>query len=247
MELPEFTIDELLHYASANYDPQKAHEYYLQNRELSGRHSTKGFNQKQREGLSYAKNQIQGNKKAKLESARATEKQSIEQVRAEASAVRQQITEKLKAFAEALSKQHADNALKISENAKQQKQAIADKLASDIAALPIVPKGLSSARREKLLNERSAKIAELRGKADTDRSAVDAGTASDRSSERTSVSETRKATSDDAASQRAQVANQLKDVVAKYVEQYRSSKVQITSESAATLDKEYQNIKTKVR
>ena len=32
--------DQLMHYASKYYDPVKAHEYYLKNRELKGRRST---------------------------------------------------------------------------------------------------------------------------------------------------------------------------------------------------------------
>lgn len=35
--------DYLIHYASPYYDPVKAHEYYMKNRELKGRTSTKGF------------------------------------------------------------------------------------------------------------------------------------------------------------------------------------------------------------
>lgn len=39
---------ELMHYASANYDPVKAHEYYIRNRDLKGKaKSTKGLSEKQ--------------------------------------------------------------------------------------------------------------------------------------------------------------------------------------------------------
>lgn len=241
------SIDELIHYASENYDPVKAHEYYLRTRELQGRHSTKGFNQKQREGWTYAQAQVRQGTKAKIDQAQDAKKHSIEEVRAQAEMIRKEIAAKLRAFVEELSKQHSENATTISENAKQQRQAIADKLKADIAAIPPVPKGLSPARREKLQAERAEKIRALQGKAFADRQALDAGVASDRQTEQKSVSEARKAGSSDAAAQRAEVAKQLKDVVAKYIAEYTSAKEKITSESQATLDKEFKNIKTKVR
>lgn len=45
-------------YASKYYDPKKAHEYYMKNRKLKGRRSTRGFSQKQKEQWSYAKYKI---------------------------------------------------------------------------------------------------------------------------------------------------------------------------------------------
>jgi hypothetical protein len=240
-------VAQLLHYASENYDPQKAHEYYLKTRELIGRHSTKGLNQKQREGWSYAQAQVKNAKTNKFSAAREAEKQSIEQARNEALALRKDIMEKLKAFSQTLSKQHSDNTKSISEEAKKQRQAIADKLETDIAALPVVPKNLPKNQREKLLAERSEKIKALRGKASEDLNALNTTVTNARVSEQTSVKETRRANSEDVAKTRAQVATQLKAVVAKYVEQYKSAKTQITSESEATLDKEFNNIKTKVR
>ena len=48
----------LAHYASPYYDPVKAHEYYMKNRELKGRKSTTGLNEKGRIAAQYAKAQI---------------------------------------------------------------------------------------------------------------------------------------------------------------------------------------------
>lgn len=246
--LPRFnSVDELVHYASENYDPVKAHEYYLRNRELKGRRSTKGFNQKQKEGWQYAQAQVRAGKKSKTEAARNTEQQSIAAARAQATAVRQQISDQIRKFAESLSQQHSDNSKTISANAAQQRQAIADKLKADIAAVPEVPKGLPKARREKLQAERNEKLAALRGQAFDDRKKLDEGIADDRESESDSVKAARKSGSDQAAAQRAQVATQLKSVVADYIAKYKSAREQISSESEATLDKEFKNIKTKVR
>lgn len=50
--------------SSQYYDPVKAHEYYEKTKQLKGRTSTKGFNQKQKELAAYAKNQIKTEKKS---------------------------------------------------------------------------------------------------------------------------------------------------------------------------------------
>jgi hypothetical protein len=50
-------------YASQYYDPQKAHEYYMKNRELKGRRSTKGWNEDKKQKWAYVKNQINTEKK----------------------------------------------------------------------------------------------------------------------------------------------------------------------------------------
>lgn len=44
--------------SSVNYDPIKAHEYYMKHRKLKGRHSTKGFTDTQKEQWAYAKDQL---------------------------------------------------------------------------------------------------------------------------------------------------------------------------------------------
>ena len=41
--------DFLQHYASQYYDPVKAHEYYMRNRELKGRRSTSDLNDEGKE------------------------------------------------------------------------------------------------------------------------------------------------------------------------------------------------------
>ena len=43
------TRDFLLHYASKYYDPVKAHEYYMKNRELKGRRSSSKLNDEGKE------------------------------------------------------------------------------------------------------------------------------------------------------------------------------------------------------
>lgn len=93
-------LDEyLLHYASEYYDPVKAHEYYMKNRELKGR-TTKGMSSEQREAWSYAKDNIRNEKKSKVELAKVTKEKQLEEFRAKAEATRLRIAEKLKMLIE---------------------------------------------------------------------------------------------------------------------------------------------------
>lgn len=67
-------------YASKYYDPQKAHEYYLQNRQLKG-YSTAGLNDDAKANWAYAKKNISDERKSKQESAKASYTQKIQYYR----------------------------------------------------------------------------------------------------------------------------------------------------------------------
>lgn len=62
--------ESLKHYASPYYDPVKAHEYYMKNRELKGensRKSTAGLNDEGKAVAQYIKNQLDTERKSKVE------------------------------------------------------------------------------------------------------------------------------------------------------------------------------------
>ena len=68
--------DELKHYASQYYDPQKAHEYYMKNRELKRRKSTARLNEKGKNAAAYVKEQLDTEHKQKVQEHKdATDKQ----------------------------------------------------------------------------------------------------------------------------------------------------------------------------
>lgn len=73
--------DKLQHYASPYYDPVKAHEYYMQNRELKGRKSTSGLNEEGRNAASYVKKQLTNERKQKVESNKEQTNANIEQLK----------------------------------------------------------------------------------------------------------------------------------------------------------------------
>lgn len=95
--------DELYHYASQYYDPVKAHEYYMEHRELKGRST--GMSDTQREGWTYAKKQIDTAKAKEKESEKNQYKSNIRQMKERAEQVRQSIVAEVKRKAEFIKKQ----------------------------------------------------------------------------------------------------------------------------------------------
>jgi len=94
--VPESDVEAFIaHYSSATYDPVKAREYYLKNRELKGRTSTQGMSDTQKEAVSYSKNQIGIAKKAELTKTQTTQKTRLESIRKRSDVSRKQIQEKL--------------------------------------------------------------------------------------------------------------------------------------------------------
>lgn len=85
----------LAHYSSDTYDPVKAHEYYLKNRELQGRKSTKGMSETQKQAVTYSKHQIGVAKKAELTSTQASQKARLEDIRKRTTESAARIREKL--------------------------------------------------------------------------------------------------------------------------------------------------------
>lgn len=82
------------HYASPYYDPVKAHEYYMRNRELKKRRSTAGLNEEGKNAARYVREQLRNERKQKVadsksktdsdvKSLQAQTKKNIEQAREE--------------------------------------------------------------------------------------------------------------------------------------------------------------------
>jgi len=86
----------LQHYASPYYDPVKAHEYYMKNRELKGRRSVSKLSDEGKKVWSYTKNEIKNEKKTKVEAEQETKKQRTEEFRSNAKAMRERISSRLK-------------------------------------------------------------------------------------------------------------------------------------------------------
>lgn len=68
---------DLMHYASPYYDPVKAHEYYMKNRELKGRRSTAGLNEEGKKAAAYVKKQLLEEKKRRIKESSERTKEGI--------------------------------------------------------------------------------------------------------------------------------------------------------------------------
>lgn len=114
-----FVENFLAHYSSEFYDPVKAHEYYLKNRDLKGGGAPSGVKEtpaqrkqraataaNQREALTYANKQIGAKRQTDLNGAQAAQKARAEAVRKNVEQRTAQIKQKLEA---ALAKLQADS------------------------------------------------------------------------------------------------------------------------------------------
>lgn len=235
--------DFLAHYASEYYDPQKAHEYYLRNRELKGQQSSKGLSDAQKEGLSYAKNQIAERKKADLKSASEANRQAVEQLRATAQAKREEISAKLKSLLEGTTENQSKEAEALVADQKAKSVQIREAAAQKIAALPPIPKGVSDEQRAELAAKRAQKIAEINGSAYDDLVGLAVKSKKD---QQALVKDTKnqqdKARADATASKEVVVAG-LKAAVDKARSDYEARKEQVKADYEATAQREYEAIR----
>ena len=155
---------ELKHYASQYYDPEKAHEYYLQNRQLKGR-STSGLSDEGKDVWNAAKANITSEKKNRIKEYKDQEEIDIKNLRDKAEATRKSISDKLKSLADALSKKFkndnkgiTDKIKAINKNSglsKEQKAAKIEKLQAKRDKLSEDRKSESSKNSEEAKIERT--------------------------------------------------------------------------------------------
>ena len=158
MDRAETFIDSFLeHVGTKYYDPVKAHEYYLRNRELTGRKASDLRTEAKKTAWAYSKSKIGEAKQKESEQLAESKKASFEQTRKVAEQRRTEIREKLRVLME-----------RLTENiTKESKDATAK-----IQALPPIPKGLSKEAAAKAHTERREEIAKIRGEVAKDREAA---------------------------------------------------------------------------
>lgn len=255
----------LQHYASEYYDPAKAREYYLRTRELKGRQTTSGMSDEQRQGWSYAKNQIAERKKADLDTASESRQATVEQLRAVVQKQREQISAALQSALQQLSDRRAAEAKNISaakkadleklaESHDAKSAAIREAAAQKIAALPPIPKGVSDDRRAQLTAQRAQKIAKINGDAwgelvdlatDTsnNRDNIVASTDKKRTALAESTTNQREKVRGSALASREALASGMKSAVDKARSDYEARKEQIKADYEAAAQREYDGLR----
>jgi len=209
----------LRHYVEVPYDPVKAHEYYIKNRDLKGR-TTSGMSDKQKEAWDYVKNNVDEDKKKQVILDRDANTKKIDEFRATAVATRKRISDKLKLLSEQLSDDSADD-----------REDISDKVKQDIDNVADIPEGVTGIQREMLVEKRNQEIAEIRDNASEDRVDISENTKDSRQTNRDSASDEREKTSID-----------LKALISKTRDEYTKAKETLKDSYEAIYAKEYRKV-----
>lgn len=278
MNLGEAYVSNFLaHYASEYYDPAKAREYYLRNRELKGKQSTseltvkgdKGGNERRSQAWTYAKKQIGDEQKGNLEALSEQRKQFLEKARQTAQARREEISQKLTDLLDLLTKQKETTTEGIAEaeeaeyaRVEQERAAKSRKIREDaqraIDAIPPIPDGVRGPARERLVAAREKKIARLSGNAAREMGAVRAEAAAEReaisadadalrSELSTQTQEQKDSERDAAKANREKVTTELKATVEKARTDYEAGKKRLIEEFEQKKQTEFDAIRTRVR
>lgn len=272
----DFVENFLAHYASQYYDPVKAHEYYLLNRQLSGQQSTsgltikgnKGRTEKRKEAWTYAKNQVTLAKKEDLKKAEEANKQALQQMRTTATERRTEIGGKLKDFLASLSDKKVVDAQSIEDEKSGKLDDLASKMKAkaeqinadavkQIKALPPIPEGVSGQRRAFLSAQRDNKAARIRGTADTElkkvsdegsteANAIVADAKAKHAALATSTKEQQQSGRAGATTERATASFDLKATIEKARADYVARKENLKAEYEAKAQKEYDAIRQRV-
>jgi hypothetical protein len=226
--------DVLVHYSSQYYDPVKAHEYYLQNRELKGRQSTKGMSETQRNAWSYSKHQIGESKKAELKSKAEEQKARLEELRNKAEETRTRLQDKLKGLLESL---------KVGHTPKIEPEVI------PVPDLIPIPANASEKVKRYLQSQNGRRINKYNGEvqkaekvAREKQKAVNEEYALKREAAAKSSDEARAQSREE----RLKIGNDLKAAVTDARNAYEAAKKQIVDKYEAAKQTEYQNIKTQL-
>ena len=166
--------DSLLHYASAYYDPEKAHEYYIKNRQLKGR-TTTGLSDEGKEVWTSTKANIDSEKKNRIKEYEQQKEIDIKNLRDNADKTRTEISDKLKKLSEALSAKYSSDSKNLSKEQKSELEAISNN--------DSLSKEEKAKRREKIMDD----IAKERGQLSTDRKTESSKNYSDAKTERTKI------------------------------------------------------------
>lgn len=237
----------LAHYSSEYYDPAKAREYYLRTRELKGRQSISGLKtQEKKQAFTYVKKQIGEAKKGERETASEAIKSVVEQAREAATARREEVSEQLSLLLKTLTDNRKSESEKISEMKKREAKKISEEASRKILALPPIPKGISKEQRAELSAKRSEEIANIRGDATNERSALSGKIESEQKALSDESNKDIAKKRETSIAEREKVTSELKATVKNARAEYETLKDNLKSKYENATQQEYDAIKRKV-
>lgn len=260
----------LIHYASEYYDPAKAHEYYMKNRQLKGRRrTTTVLTDEGKEVWATTKANINEEKKAELEQIKVDKEQKIATFRANAQVKREEISGKLKQLSEILNNKYKNDTQNLTDSQKNaiasiKRQREAERKAvikqkqkdlEDAREEYEVPKDADADERAKINKKRARALSSINEKAKNDLSTINnkyntqsenvrKNTANQRQALRENKKTEMASNSETAKKERAEVASNLKATITMAKEQYQSRKEEIINKYEGIYDNEYDNIKS---
>lgn len=226
----------LIHYASPYYDPVKAHEYYMKNRELKGRRSSAALTDKGKEIWNYTKKQIGEEKKAKVTASNEKQKKENESNREKAQSTRNAISQSLKRLNETLT----EKAKKERESISTKQKASSEKRQEEIKKIRAekIPNGISKAARARIVADKNERIAALQEEGKAEKLAG--------ATKRQKINESAKAeraeNSQSAKVIRQRVSENLKSVISATREAYKKAKTQLDANYEQIYQQEYNRI-----
>jgi hypothetical protein len=153
---------ELKHYASKYYDPVKAHEYYMRNRELKGRKSTAGLNDEGKNAARYVREQLQTERKAKVQDHKDQTNSKIDTLRNQKNSkietLRDQKKAKIEAYKNQMQSKIDSLRAQLKGMSKEEKAAKKEQIYAEIDSL----RADNKAERARLSEEFNASSSSLR-------------------------------------------------------------------------------------
>jgi hypothetical protein len=248
MDNANLFIFSILKHVDIPYDPVKAHEYYIRNRELKGRQNTSDLKtQTKKEAWGYAKSQLDETKKQDLQLASDSNKTAVQQIREAAQGRRTEISDKLSLILDRFSNDRTARLDKITTDSQKELQKIEDETQKKIDALPPIPKGVSDKRRAELSKERSDELDKIRNESKSQKDGVRSKASEDKAGVSIETTIQKQSQRDSTNSDREQLRVTLKDTIDSARENYKALKDNLKATYEADKQSNFEAIKQTVR
>ena len=238
-DVEEFVDTFLKHYASPYYDPDKAHEYYLRNRELKGPTSSDLKGKKKKEAFTVAKSNIGIAKKAEAKTIATTKKVEMAKLRSNAKAKQTEVRNSAKQLIANLTENLNAQKVVLATSRDDQLKKIASDTQSKLDALPPLPKTVSKEVRAMRAND----IAQIKGEAKAKSGQVLAETKTQELQVKSATSAESKKAQAAAKANAKRVTTELKSSVTNAQTKYKGLRDQLVSKYKAVIQNEHDAIK----
>lgn len=236
-----------IHAAAQDYDPVKAHEYYMRTRELKPRTAAGLKTTAKKESWQDAREQIDREQKATLDATSRAQEEALAAIRSGAQAMREAIAAKLKEALSKLDETAETERDRIAGRRAELLQKATDEANRKIAALPPIPPNVGKAKAAQLAAERREAIARIKGDVKREREQIAADSAKE--AETASEADSRQRGSARGSARgstnldREQVAAGLKDSIVKAQKNFTVLKEAVKAKYETKYQSEYDAIK----